>query len=153
MFRILLLCLALSACANQPLSERANNAAIGDGVSTVAAVAAGASELNPLGLATAVAKYPVLEYCKTLAEGEQAECYAAASAVWSGAAINNACVIVALLTSGAIAPACLLGGIGFAAYAWNASAAEREYMAVCAEVKRVWAMDEKCVFQTEARAE
>ena len=154
MIRAIILALLLAGCANQPtLEDRANNAAIGDGVTTVVAVAAGAAELNPLGIGVIALKYPILEYAKTLPEGERETVQAAAAAMWSGATVNNVCVLGAMAICGPCGLiVCPLAGLGWGIGEWYATAPEREFMIACAKAKQRWAMTERCVWM-EAKAE
>lgn len=144
MIRAIILALLLSGCAS--LEQRANTAAVGDGVTTLGALALGAVEANPLGLVTIPAKWAILGYVKTLPADEQAQYHASAGAIWGGAAVNNVCVIAAILTAGTFAPVCIAAGIGYGIWAWREATPERDFYAACAEAKRAWGMTEKCEF-------
>ena len=120
-----------------------------DGGTTIGALALGAAEANPLGLATVVLKYPLLQYCKGLPEDERTECYSAANAVWGGAAVNNVCVIAAILTGGAFAPVCIAAGIGYGVYAWNDTTPEQDFYTACAEYRRVSGESFRCEYQLQ----
>jgi hypothetical protein len=130
----MLLALGLAACAaahGETLEDRAQIAAVADGATTLAALAMGAVETNPLGLATVVLKAPLLAYIKTLPDDERAHGYAMQSAIWSAAAANNLCVIAAIASGGAFAPACLLVGGAWGYRDWSMSAEEREFWEIC----------------------
>lgn len=137
----------LTGCAS--LEERANTAAGADTATTVGALALGATELNPANWATIPIKLATLLYCRTLPEDEKAACQSAVSAMYGGAAVNNVCVMVAILSAGTFAPACLLGGIGYGVWSWNESSAEREFYAACAEYRRVSGEAVRCVYRIE----
>lgn len=137
----------LTGCAT--LEDKANTTALADNGTTIGALALGATEANPLGLAALVLKWPILRYIDTLPDDERAQGQAVVSAMWGGAAVNNVCVMVAILSAGTFAPACLLGGIGWGIYAWSESAAEREFYAACAEYRRVSGEQFRCVYRNE----
>ena len=88
--------------------------------------------------------------CKTvttakLPEGERQQAQITLGAVWTGATVNNVCVIVAIATVGAFAPACLILGVAAGVQQWGASAAEREFWGLCAR-ERVQVPDLICTF-------
>jgi len=135
----------LAGCST--LEQRAETAAVADGVSTAAGVALGLTEMNPLGLATIVVKIPLLAYVHTLPEGEQAAFNAMAGPVWGGAAVSNVCMIAALLSGGAFAPVCLVAGIGYGGQQWNANAAERDFYVACSAYRQASGETFRCVFK------
>lgn len=148
MIRAFVLALLIAtAPAHATLGDRAGNAALADSATTLGALALGAAEANPIGLATIPAKIGILWHCKALPEDERAECLSVADALWGGAAVNNVCIIAALLTAGAFAPVCVAAGVGYGIWSWNKSAPEREFAYKCEEAKRAWGMTEKCVFK------
>lgn len=126
---LILLALALSGCGT--LQQRAEHAAAADTVTTLTGLALGAAEANPLGLVALLVKIPVLAYADTLPTGERESTQAAIVAAWGGAAVNNACVIAAILTGGAIAPICPLIGIAWGVREWARSSEEREFWRMC----------------------
>lgn len=117
----------------QDLEQQAENAAIGDTVTTLGAIALGASEANPLGIAVLGLKPPLLAYIATLPDDEQPWAYAVQGSIWSAATANNVCVIASILTGGAFGAACLVAGIGWGMKTWTASAEEREFWDMCRE--------------------
>lgn len=130
------LLLALCLHAHADTSERAQNAAIADVATTAGALVLGATEANPLGLLTLPMKIVLLQYAETLPDGEKQSTQEWMHALWMGAAANNACVIVAILTGGAFAPACIAAGIAAGAYRWKQSEGEREFWWLCAQEKQ-----------------
>jgi len=133
----------------QHLKDQARNAAIGDGVSTAAGLAAGAAELNPLGPLLSIGmKAVVLEYVATLPEAEQPQAYAMAASSWSGATANNLCITASLLTGGGFAPACLVVGLAWGMKTWQDSEHERQFWEGCALLRTYTAEpDLECVYQ------
>lgn len=109
------------------LAIQARNAGIADGVSTGAALLAGGTELNPIGPVLAIAVKPLLlAYAKTQPPERQVAYFSAFSALWSGAAANNVCVTVSLLTGGSFTPACVAIGVAWGARTWNGTESERK---------------------------
>lgn len=124
--------------SSQTLQEKAEAAAIADGMSTLGGLALGAAEANPFGLVTIVAKIPLLAYVKTLPQEEQAEWHATYGAMWGGAAANNLCILGAILTAGAFAPICPIVGLAWGMSEWKASAMERELWEICRQERAYW---------------
>jgi hypothetical protein len=128
--------------------DQAVNAAIADSATTAVGLAAGAVELNPLGPILSLAVKPlVLRYVATLPDTEQPAAYAAASSIWGGAAVNNACVTVAILTGGGFATACMLLGAMWGIKSWNDTEHERLFWEGCGTL-RVYAQqpDLQCIY-------
>ncbi len=160
MIRLALCALLLTGCAT--LEQRATTAAVADGGTTLAGLALGAAEANPLGLAAIALKWPVMEYAKTLPESEQAQFYEVAGAIWGGATVNNLCVIAGLLTGGTAGAACIAAGVGYALYALRTpepEAVERPYAfgdevafwQACADYKRKSGEAVRCVYRLSVR--
>ena len=128
--------LALCLHAHADTAERAQNAAIADVVTTGAALALGAVEVNPLGVVTIPLKIAILSYVETLPDGEKQQNQSAVGAMWSGAAANNLCVLIAIVTGGTFAPACIAAGLVYGVHRWNDSEMEREFWWLCAQEKQ-----------------
>lgn len=143
----LLLALTLTSCAS--LTERAQTAAVADGVSTVGALALGAVELNPLGLLTIPAKVAVLAYARSLPDDERATAESLAASIWSGAAMSNVCTIIAIVTGGITSPVCIVAGIVVGVNEWRGSAAERQFYALCENAKQRWGETLPCRYHTK----
>lgn len=127
----------LSGCATSThLEGKAQDASLNDVASTVAGLAAGGVEANPLGLALLPVKYATLEYAKTLPDGEREYTQSQISSIWGGAAVSNWCTVGVLLTGGITALPCLVVGLGYGVYDWQSTANEREFWAICADEKR-----------------
>lgn len=136
-WRRVLVATALTAAMGMAQAEdakrQAQGAILADGLSTAAGLAAGATELNPLGPVLSIGvKFALMQYAKTLPDTEQPAAYAVAASVWSGAAANNVCVTAALLTGGGFAPACIALGVAWGMKTWQESAREREFWEGCA---------------------
>jgi hypothetical protein len=133
---VLSLLLLLTGCATTTDTEsKAQNAAMGDVASSVVGIAAGAAEANPLGLFLIPVKFATLEYTKTLPDGEREYAQSQMSAIWGGATASNLCTIGVLLSGGATAIPCLVAGLGYGLYDWQAAQPEREFWAICADQK------------------
>ncbi len=132
MTRILafLLSALLTGCATT--QDKATAAAAHDATSTVIGLAAGASEANPLGLVVLPAKLITLAYADSLPTGERETAMTSVTAIWTGAAVNNWCVLAVIASGGAAAPACLVLGFVVALKVWDGSAMEREFWMICA---------------------
>lgn len=126
--------LLLTGCAS--LEQRAYTAAAADTATTAAGLALGLVELNPLGPAAGLLKIPYLIYAHSLPEDERAELHAQAGSIWGGISVSNGCMLAALITGGAFAPACIVAGIGYGIYRWNADTPERAFYAACANYRR-----------------
>lgn len=129
-----LLIALLAGCAT--MQDKATQAAVHDVASTAAGLAAGAAEANPLGLVTIPAKMAILGYIQTLPTGEREEMQAAVTAIWTGAAANNWCVLAVIASGGAAAPACLVVGLFVGLRVWQDSSMEREFWMICARERR-----------------
>jgi hypothetical protein len=118
-------------------SVQARTAAIADGVSTAAGLAAGAVEMNPLGPVLSLGmKAVVLQYARTLPDVEQPAVHAAAASVWSGATASNLCVTASILSGGSFAPACLALGVAWGMHTWQQTAHERLFWEGCAMLRQ-----------------
>ena len=144
---LLALIATLAAPARAQVATDAQAGALADAATTVAALAAGAVEANPLGLFTLPVKLLALHHAHTLPEGARQHQLATLGALWAGAAVNNACVLAAILTGGAFAPACLVAGIAAGAQRWQASSDERAFWAICAD-ERARRPDLRCTWNT-----
>lgn len=142
---IILALLLLTGCAT--LEDRAVTAAVSDGVTTGAALALGAVELNPLGAPFAIAvKVPMLLYANSLPEEERAAMYSVWGPVWGGVSANNVCVLVAILTGGIAAPICIATGVAFGVQQWVVGEPEREFYTRCAEYREQSGEKFRCVY-------
>jgi len=130
------LLLALCLHAQADTAERAQNAAIADVASTGAALALGAAEANPLGLLTLPAKLAALKYAESLQDGDKQTAQSVISSMWRGAAANNVCVILSIVTGGTFAPVCAIAGFAVAWHEWQSSEIERQFWMVCANEKQ-----------------
>jgi hypothetical protein len=141
---------AFGTAQAQEVRSQALHAAIADGVSTAAGLAAGAVEMNPLGPILAVGmKAMVFRYAEDLPDTEQPAAYAAAASLWSGATANNVCVTAAILTSGSFAPVCVALGVAWGLKTWKESERERDFWEGCA-LLRAYAQEPAltCVYTT-----
>jgi hypothetical protein len=145
--------LSISFCAAhaQSAKEQAVTAAITDGFSTAAGLAAAGVELNPLVPLLAVGmKTATFQYASGLPDTEQPAVYAAAAAMWSGATAGNLCFTAALLTGGGLAPACLVLGMAWGAKTWKDTEHERRFWADCALLREYTQQPAlACVYQPE----
>lgn len=130
MFRALILSLLIATSAH---AQTAGEAAAADVASTGIGLALGAAEANPLGLLTIPGKLIALEYANSLPTGEREYALSAMGSLWTGAAANNVCVILAIVTGGAFAPFCIGVGLAVASAKWQAEANERLFWAICAD--------------------
>lgn len=129
MLRALILSLAcLSAQA-----QTAEQAAAADVATTGVGLALGAAEMNPVGMLTLPLKLIAIQQAEALPTGEREYALSAISSMWTGAAANNLCIVAAILTGGAFAPACLIVGAAVGMQRWDAAADERLFWAVCAD--------------------
>ena len=136
---VLLVCVVFGPAIHAAtLQDEAERAAVADGLTTLGGVALGAAEANPFGLVTLLAKIPLLAHVKKLPQDEQAEWHATYGAVWGGAAVNNMCIMGAILTGGLLAPICPFVGFAWGINKWNASAMERELWAICRQERAYW---------------
>lgn len=124
--------LVLSLLCVTAQAQTAEQAAAADVATTGIGLALGAAEANPLGLLTIPGKLIALEYANSLPTGEREYALSAISSMWTGAAVNNLCVIAAVLSCGAFAPACLIVGAAVGMQRWDAGAQERLFWAICA---------------------
>ena len=130
------LLLALCLHAHADTAERAQNAAIADVASTGAALALGAAEANPLGLLTLPMKFAAIRYAEGLPDGDKQTAQSVISSMWRGAAANNVCVIMSIVTGGTFAPVCAIAGFAVAWQEWQAGEIEREFWHLCATLRR-----------------
>lgn len=126
-------CSSLREAAHGAMAERDQTAAIADVATTGAALALGATEANPLGLLTLPLKLWLISYSDDLPDGEKQSTKAFMSSTWTGAAANNLCVIAAILTGGAWAPACVAVGVVTGVTYWRSTEEERAFWLLCAE--------------------
>lgn len=132
--RFLLSCLLLLSLPSH--AQDARPAALADIGTTALGLALGAAEANSLGIATVPLKFALISYADTLPDGEKQEAHAALSAAWTGAAVNNVCVIAAIVTGGAFAPACVAIGLATVIQQWQASAHERQFWVLCSTQRK-----------------
>jgi len=137
-FLVLVLVFGQSVTSAETLQDQAERSAAADALTTMGGVALGATEANPLGILTLLAKVPLLAHVKTLPQDEQAEWHATYGAIWGGAAANNLCIIGAILTGGALAVLCPVAGVAWGFKVWNASAMERELWSICRQERAYW---------------
>ena len=130
----ILLTLCLTAQADP--AQRAQEAAAADVVTTGVGLALGAAEANPLGLALIPLKLIALDYAAGLSDGEKQTTQHALSALWTGAASNNLCIIAMLVTGGMMAPVCVAIGVVTAAHSWQSGSLERDFWMVCASERQ-----------------
>lgn len=133
----LLLALVLSACAIT--RSPASDAAVVDTVSSGAALALGASELNPLGLLVLPAKAAMLAHLETLPENQRQIAQTKLSALWNGAAVNNACVALVMLSGGLASFPCLILGGTYGMWEYTTVTAkqmQQEFLAMCLQAKQ-----------------
>jgi hypothetical protein len=138
MGKLLVAALLGASCAAhaQNAKEQAVTAAITDGFSTAAGLAAAGIELSPLVPILAIGmKTATFQYASGLPDTEQPAVYAAAAAMWSGATASNLCLTAALVTGGGLAPACLLLGVAWGAKTWSDTEHERRFWADCAMLR------------------
>ncbi len=116
----LALLLGLNGPSHSDSVEKAWAAAGADSASTAVGLAAGLTELNPLGpIGAIVVKVAAMGYIGSLPEEDRSANYNLVSSFWGGAAVNNLCWL-----TGA-GPACLLLGLGAGRWLWNSSEDER----------------------------
>lgn len=132
--------------------DEAFTGAVADGLTTAVGLAAGAAELNPLGPVLAIGmKLALWQYAKGLPDTEQPGTYAAAAALWQGAAANNVCVAASILSGGSFAPACVALGVAWGVKTWKESEPEREFWAGCAMLRQYAQQpDLTCVYTAPA---
>jgi hypothetical protein len=117
-------------------AEQAQQSAAADVVTTGVGLALGAAEANPLGLALIPLKLIALDYAAGLPDGEKQTAQHALSALWTGAASNNLCIIAILVTGGMMAPVCVAIGVVTAAHSWQSGSLERDFWMVCASERQ-----------------
>jgi len=142
--------LAAGFCSVQAQEARtqAGHAAIADGLSTAAGIAAGAVEMNPLGPIMAIGmKVVAMQYVEGLPDVERPKGYATMASVWSGAAANNVCIAASILTGGSFAPACIAIGVAWGMKTWNDTEYERQFWEGCAMLRAYAEMpDLPCIY-------
>lgn len=117
----LALLIGLSCPSYADPAVQAWTAAGADTATTAVGLAAGLTELNPLGpIGAIVMKVATMGYINSLPEEERAINYNWVSSLWGGASVSNLCWL-----TGA-GPACLLLGLGAGRWMWNASEAQRQ---------------------------
>ena len=124
------LLLALSLAAHADTAHDAQQAAIADVATTGIGLALGAAEANPLGIATLPLKLIALHYADKLPTGERETLQSAIASVWTGASVNNVCVILALVTGRAFGAGCFVAGLAGAVGPWNDGLQEREFLKI-----------------------
>jgi hypothetical protein len=141
---------AFGAAQAQEVRSQAVHAAVADGLSTAAGLAAGAVEMNPLGPVLALGmKAAMFRYAEGLPDTEQPSAYALAASMWAGAAANNVCVTAAILTGGSFAPVCVALGVAWGMKTWHATEPEREFWEGCALLRAYAGQPElTCVYTT-----
>ena len=111
-----------SCCVGaQDAKGQAVQAAIADGVSSAAVLATGVVSVNPLSPVVFIGlKAATLQYAESLPEKERPAAYASATAMWTGATVNNVCITAAFLTSGGgLLPVCIALGVAWGMKTWN----------------------------------
>jgi hypothetical protein len=133
--------------------EQAMDAALADGMTTAVGVAASSGVINPVGgLLTIATKAVTFHRASTLPESEQPAAYAAASAMWLGSAVSNACITAVFLSGGGFAPACLALGTAWGLKTWGDTEHERRFWERCAIVRQFAIGQEvECVYAPSAR--
>lgn len=125
--------LILSLLCVTAQAQTAEQAAAADVATTGIGLALGAAEANPIGLLTLPAKLAAIQHAESLPTGEREYALSVISSMWTGAAANNLCVVAAILSGGAFAPACLVIGAAVGMQRWDAGADERLFWAICAD--------------------
>ena len=125
--------LILSLLCVTAQAQTAEQAAAADVATTGIGLALGAAEANPIGLLTLPAKLAAIQHAESLPTGEREYALSVISSMWTGAAANNLCVVAAILSGGAFAPACLIIGAAVGMQRWDAGADERLFWAICAD--------------------
>lgn len=139
----LCLALGLSFPAHADAQENAVLAGAADCISTGAALSLGFAELNPINPAIAclVVKPFVMSIAERQPEPARTATLHGASAIWTGAAVNNG---LAILGAGAAAP---VFGVMVAVGLWASGAEEREFMRLCAIHKALDPRVTTCVYR------
>jgi hypothetical protein len=129
--------LAWCSAQAQDLEGPAIEAAVADGVSSAAVLMTGAIPVSPLLPLMAVGmKAMTFQYTRGLPEHEKPAAYAAATAMWSGAAVNNVCMTASFLTGGGFLPACVAIGFAWGMKSWNDSEPGRQFPGNCAVMRQ-----------------
>lgn len=152
MKKILLLASALIALgASGQVVEDAKQQSALDVSSTVIGLTLGATELNPLGLASIAVKYGAHVYVDSLPLEEQPAQAALLGSVSHGAASNNWCIIVAILSGGSFSPVCPLIGLVTGVSYWNrnSKAAQIEAFNIICKNEQLINPALKCTFTKE----
>lgn len=97
-----------------------------DLATTAAALSLGAAEVNPLGVLIIPAKVVGYYRIKAMPLDEQQPAWDTYNAIMWGAAANNLCAVVTLLTGGASSLPCLILGSGVGWNDWKRAETERE---------------------------
>lgn len=141
----LLLCLGTAHAGEREAVE----GQVADAFTTGAGLAMGATEANPLGLATLGVKALAARRISEQPAVDQPPLWSAFEALGWGAAANNLCVIAVITTGGGAAVCPVLGfgaGLGF----WQADAPARHratFDAICADA-RAKNLDLVCIYTT-----
>jgi hypothetical protein len=146
---------AFASAQAQTAQDQAHGAAITDGLSTVAGLAAGAAETNPIGaIATIGLKPLMLHYAASLPDTDQPAAYAAQASVWAGATANNVCITAAILSGGSFTPVCLALGVAWGYNTWKSTEYERTFWEGCAMLRQ-YANEQnlKCIYTPPANTQ
>ena len=131
--------------ANAQTAGQSQTDALTDLGSTAIGLALGAAEANHVGLLTIPLKFVLIDQADKLPDGEKQHAHSVIGSLWHGATVNNLCVVAAIATGGAFAPACLVAGVVAGVHRWQSTSMEREFWALCANL-RTEAPELKCVF-------
>lgn len=130
--KLIALILAALLCGCSVTKEPGAYGAIAaDTATTAAGLAAGATEMNPLGWAVLPLSIGLVEYAGTLPPEEGVPLVHAVSAAKWGAAASN------LLVLAGAGPASFIVGLGLWWHLWTQGQPEREFWAICAMEKVV----------------
>lgn len=139
------LALLAATCASAQTADQSQTDALTDLGSTAIGLAMGAAEANPVGLLTIPLKFVLIDQADKLPDGEKQHAHSVIGSLWHGATVNNLCVVAAIATGGAFAPACLVAGLVAGVHRWQSTQMEREFWALCANL-RTETPELKCVF-------
>lgn len=144
---IAIVALLAATCASAQTAEQSQTDALTDLGSTAIGLALGAAEANPVGLLAVPLKFLLIDRADKLPDGEKQRAQSVIGSLWHGATVNNVCVIAAIATGGAFAPACLVAGVVAGVHRWQSTSMEREFWALCAR-ERQRMPDLKCIYTT-----
>jgi hypothetical protein len=106
----------------QGIREQARDGQLADVASTAVGLAFGASEANPLGLLLLPLKYIVFQEFDAMPPGPERDRAFLHLKAWGyGPAVNNMCVVLAIVTGGTGAVVCPILGLGTVAYIYSAA--------------------------------